>query len=58
VDCRRQVPRYFGSDKARQAERSLLEIAVETGFHSLVELIAKHGTNQSAKDAALADAAS
>jgi hypothetical protein len=42
----------------RGRQRSLLEIAVETGFHSLVELIAKHETNQSAKDAALADAAS
>src|SRR5579863_3478160 len=42
----------------RGRRKSLLEIAVETGFHSLVELIAKHETNQSAKDAALADAAS
>lgn len=38
--------------------RSLLEIAVEAGFHSLVELIAKHETSQSAKDAALGDAVS
>ena len=36
--------------------KSLLEIAVDTGFHSLVELIAKHETNQSSKDAALAHA--
>ena len=42
----------------RGRQRSLLEIAVETGFHSLVELIAKHETSQSAKDAALADAVS
>jgi len=33
-------------------------MAVGTGFHSLVELIAKHETNQSAKDAALGDAVS
>jgi hypothetical protein len=37
----------------RTRQRTLLEIAVETGFHSLVELIAKHEANQSAKDAAL-----
>ena len=36
--------------------KSLLEIAVDTGFHSLVELIAKHETNQSSRDAALAHA--
>lgn len=42
----------------RGRQRSLLEIAVETGFHSLVELIARHETNQSAKDAALVNAAS
>ena len=42
----------------RGRQRSLLEIADETGFHSLVELIAKQGVNQSAKDAALADAVS
>lgn len=42
----------------RGRQRSLLEIAVEVGFHSLVELIAKHETSQSAKDAALGDAVS
>lgn len=42
----------------RGRQRSLLEIAVETGFHSLVELIAKHEGSQSAKDAALGDAKS
>jgi hypothetical protein len=42
----------------RGRQRSLLEIAVETGFHSLVELIAKHETSQSAKDAALGEAVS
>ena len=40
----------------RGKPRSLLEVAVETGFHSLVELIAKRETSQSAKDAALGDA--
>jgi hypothetical protein len=39
-------------------QRSLLEIAVETGFSSLVELIAKHEASQSTKDAALGDAVS
>ena len=42
----------------RGRQRSLLEIAVEAGFHSLVELIAKHETSRSAKDAALGDAVS
>ena len=42
----------------RGRPRSLLEIAVETGFHSLVELIAKHEAGQSAKNTALADAVS
>ena len=42
----------------RGKQRSLLEIAVETRFHSLVELIAKHEASQSAKDAALRDAVS
>lgn len=41
----------------RGRQTTLLQIAVETGFHSLVELIAKHDS-QSSKDAALADAAS
>lgn len=42
----------------RNRQRSLLEIAVEVGFHSLVELIAKHETSQSAKDAAIGEALS
>jgi len=42
----------------RGRQRSLLEIAVEVGFHSLVELIAKNGTSQSAKDSALHEAVS
>lgn len=42
----------------RGRHRGLLEIAVETGFHSLVELIAKLDTAQSSKDAALEDAVS
>jgi len=37
---------------------ALLQVAVETGFHSLVELIAKHERSQTSKDAALADAVS
>jgi len=38
--------------------KTLLQIAVETGFHSLVELIARHDTNQASKNAALADSVS
>ena len=38
--------------------RSLLRVALQTGFHSLIELIAKHEKNQSSKNAALADAVS
>src|SRR6266849_6263838 len=37
---------------------SLVQVAVQTGFHSLIELIAKHENNQSSKNAALADAVS
>jgi hypothetical protein len=37
---------------------SLLQVAVQTGFHSLIELIAKHENNQPSKNAALADAVS
>jgi hypothetical protein len=37
---------------------SLLQVAVQTRFHSLIALIAKHETNQSSKNAALADAVS
>src|ERR1700733_9607947 len=42
----------------RGNRRCLLEIAVEVGFHSLVGLIAKHETGQSAKGAALGAAVS
>jgi len=42
----------------RGRQKSLLEIAVEVGFHSLVELIAKHETSQAVKDAALGPAVS
>jgi hypothetical protein len=38
--------------------KTLLQIAVGTGFHSMVELIAKHETSQSSKNAALADSVS
>jgi hypothetical protein len=37
---------------------TLLQVAVETGFHSLIESIAKHENDQSSKNAALADAGS
>jgi hypothetical protein len=35
---------------------TLLQVALHTGFYSLIELIAKHEHDQSSKDAALADA--
>ena len=38
--------------------KTLLQIAIETGFHSLVELIARYETNQASKNAALADSVS
>ena len=38
--------------------KTLLRMAVETGFHSLIELIAKHETNQDTKNSALWDAIS
>jgi hypothetical protein len=38
--------------------KTLLQIAIETGFHSLVELISTHDTNQASKNAALADSVS
>jgi hypothetical protein len=43
---------------ARHRTSTLLRVAVETGFHSLVELIVKHETNQASKDSALEDTVS
>jgi hypothetical protein len=41
------------------AERkSVLQVAVVTGFHSLIELIARHENSQQSKNAALSDAVS
>lgn len=40
----------------RRKPKSLLEVAVETGFYSLIELVAKHTTDQTPKDAGLRDA--
>jgi hypothetical protein len=51
MDCGRQIA-------GARTETTLLQVAVETGFHSLVELIATHDTSQASKDAALADATS
>jgi hypothetical protein len=56
------VQRWIAAGKSLEGiiakRKTLLRIAVETGFHSLVESIAKHESNQSSKDAALADAVS
>src|ERR1700733_10441157 len=41
-----------------QKYETLLQVAVSTGFHSLIELIAKNENNQPSKNAALADAVS
>ncbi len=38
------------------SKKTLLQIAVEDGFHSLVELIAMHESSQASKNAALANA--
>ena len=43
---------------SRNARKKTLEVAVETGFHSLVELIAKHDNSQPSKNAALETAVS
>jgi hypothetical protein len=44
---------------ARNArKKTLLQVAVETGFHSLVELIARHDTSKESKNSALATALS
>lgn len=42
--------------KGRGRQRGLLKLAVKTGFHSLVELITKIESCQSARDAALMSA--
>jgi len=39
-------------------QRSLLEIAVEAGFYSMVEPLAKHESDESSKNAALAQGVS
>ena len=44
--------------KWRGRIRNLLDVAVESGFHSMVELIVKHEHNQSVKDDALSHAVS
>jgi len=42
----------------RGRQRNLLEIAVEAGFHSMVELLAKRGSDEFSKNAALTQAVS
>jgi hypothetical protein len=42
----------------RGRKRNLLEIAMESGFHSMVELLAKRGSDEPSKNAALAQAVS
>jgi hypothetical protein len=42
-------PLDISSSTKRGRQKSLLEIAVDVGFHSLVELIAKHEPSQSSK---------
>ena len=51
-------PLDISSSTKRGRQKRLLEIAVNVGLHSLVELIAKHDPSQSSKDAALAHAVS
>ena len=55
------IERWIAAGKALDIPAkygSLLQLAVRTGFHSLIELIAKHENNQSSRNAALADAVS
>jgi ankyrin repeat protein len=51
-------PLDISGARKRGRQKSLLEIAVETGFHSLVQLIANHESSRSSRDAALAQAVS
>jgi len=53
MDCRREDA---GSSRAK--DKTLIQVAVETEFHSLVELIARHEMHQASKNAALADSVS
>ena len=56
-----EIERWVAAGKALDIPAkygSLLEVAVQIGFHSLIELVAKHEINQSSKNAALADAVS
>jgi hypothetical protein len=60
-----EIEKWIGAGKPldipvanNRKSKTLLQIAVETGFHSLVELIARHVTNQASKNAALADSVS
>ena len=39
-----------------ECKKTALQVALETGFHSLVELIARHESDQAAKNAALREA--
>jgi hypothetical protein len=54
------VQKWIAEGKPLEAsaprKKTLLQIAVETGFHTLVELIAKQESDQASKNAALADA--
>jgi hypothetical protein len=56
------VERWIAAGKSLDGivskKKTLLQIAVDTGFHSLVELIARHEHSQSSKDAALTDSVS
>src|SRR5579872_4322592 len=59
------VEKWIGAGKPldvpaakNRKSKTLLQIAVETGFHSLVELIARHDPNHASKNAALADSVS
>jgi hypothetical protein len=58
---RRAVAPRREMDCGRQAvtkKKTLLQVAIETGFHSLVELFAKHENREAARNAALGDAVS
>jgi hypothetical protein len=56
------VQKWIAEDKPLEVsaprKKTLLQIAVEAGFHCLVELIAKHEGDQASKNSALADSVS
>ena len=56
-----EIEKWIADGKSLEAppkSATLLRVAVQTGFYSLIELLAKHENDQSSMNAALADAVS